>query len=194
LIDLQRATRLTVTIDDRRLTELVREPCLRLLPSLPADLGQSLRDVESKISGLLLGRPFPLVQLHGDFKGSNLLWSEDERVSAVVDWDLAVQHYLPVIDFAFYMAYEQTDQGKTAFDLALADQIEPPSGVAYWRFAERDLGLTKTTYALCVLMALVRYATHHAGFLESSEHPEWCVRYVNSGLGRAVAHMTKILM
>jgi hypothetical protein len=192
LIELQRATRLAVTIDERWLAELIRTPCARLSPSLPPDLRLALSDVEAKTCSILKGRSFSLVQLHGDFKGSNLLWSEDERVSAVVDWDLAVRHYLPVIDFVFYMAYEHAAKNQTAFDGALADEVEPKPSCAYWQFVERELGLTKTTYAICLLMALVRYATHHAGFLDPSEHPEWCVRHVNNGLGRVVEYISRI--
>jgi hypothetical protein len=96
-----------------------------------------------------------------------------------------------VIDFVFYMAYEQAVQSNTAFDVALADHVEPTAG-AYWQFAERQLGLTNTTYAFCVLMGLVRYGIHHAGFLDPSEHPEWCVRHVNNGLRRALEHIAVV--
>jgi hypothetical protein len=192
LVDMQRATRLAVTIDEKWLTDLVHAPCARLSPSLPRDLRHALSDLEMRLGSILMNRPFSLVQLHGDFKGSNLLWSEDQRISAVVDWDLAVRYSFPVIDFAFYNAYEHAVQSRAAFDVALADQVEPTSG-AYWQFAEHELGLTKTTYAFCVLMGLVRYGTFHAGFLDASEHPQWCERYVNSGLRRVCDHIARMV-
>jgi aminoglycoside phosphotransferase (APT) family kinase protein len=151
---------------------------------------QTLDDVRPAV----MGRSLPLVQVHGDFKGANLLWSNDgHRIAAVVDWDLAAPGDLPVIDFAFFGAYERSALQHCSFGAALAHEALIRSGTDYHAFAFGELRLTEGLYALCVLMALIRYANLNAGFQSRNAHRLWCERHVNEGL-RSVAEVTSAIV
>src|SRR5688572_8293184 len=96
---LHTATMRRMAMDENAMTRLVREPLARVASacaSAAADrvLGRVLAVCEAGLAG----RVVPLVQTHGDFTESNCLFDAGGKLTAVVDWELAMAQGLPLLD------------------------------------------------------------------------------------------------
>ena len=77
-------------------------------------------------------RIIPLVFMHGDFKVGNLLWSGQDQVCGVVDWDLSAPEGFPVVDYAFYLAFDRSVTRSRPFAECMAALVGARRGRRKW--------------------------------------------------------------
>jgi aminoglycoside phosphotransferase (APT) family kinase protein len=110
------------------------------------------------------GRSMPLVLVHGDFKCGNILWTDDDRVSGVIDWDMADLQGLPLLDQFTYAAWDSWAEERISPAASFAAAVQPSSTGAHLRFVRDVLQLDEFSQMCCALMTLVRYAGQHRQF------------------------------
>jgi aminoglycoside phosphotransferase (APT) family kinase protein len=168
------------------------EPIKRLVLAPLARAFEAFRFPEWKPGfdrlGLLLtetlrGSGLPLVHCHGDYSVDNvLLAGNPPRVTGVIDWDLAAQNGLPLLDFFYFLA-TQTRMAQHAtigrvfrqtifplrFDTAAREALE--------RYC-RALGIPRRLLAPLAVVAWL----HHAGLrLENPERYRFTADGIESG-------------
>jgi ubiquinone/menaquinone biosynthesis C-methylase UbiE len=72
------------------------------------DLGgmDKIDTIEQYVHQKTMGREFPFVLVHGDYKIDNLILSQGNlKIQGLIDWDLADENGFPLLDFFYLLAY-----------------------------------------------------------------------------------------
>lgn len=116
LMDLHLATRREVQIDTKVYDSLVGGLLAGARDRHPG-CAQVLAQIDLRLRAALLGRTMPLVWMHGDYKIENVGIDRDSRQPvAIIDWELATQAGLPLIDLKYLLIYNRIIRGGGPFD------------------------------------------------------------------------------
>jgi aminoglycoside phosphotransferase (APT) family kinase protein len=115
LLDLHTETRQEVVVrqaDYDRLCGQLMVSARRRHPGCDDVLGQ----IESRLKTALLGRPVPLVWMHGDFKIENVgIDGATRQPVSIIDWELSVPRGLPLLDLKYLLIYNRMIRGECVF-------------------------------------------------------------------------------
>jgi aminoglycoside phosphotransferase (APT) family kinase protein len=161
LEEAQAATSRQVDLTAPLFERLFAAPVERLAGGAPAGTVDKLRAFLRHTWQRLDGRSMPLVLVHGDFKCGNILWTSNDRVSGVIDWDMAGLQGLPLLDHLTYAAWDSWAEARVSPAASFAAAALPSASGAHVRFARDVLDLDELVQRCCALMTLVTYAGQH---------------------------------
>jgi aminoglycoside phosphotransferase (APT) family kinase protein len=191
LIAFQRATGRRASFGGDHFARLVEQPAARLGRALDARTVAALDSYVERLRPLVRDRIVPLAFMHGDFKVGNLLVTAGHVVSGVVDWDLSCRLGFPVVDYAFYRAFDHTVQRRAPFAACLAalvgDHDAGPLGDGAYSAYCRSIGIDLTLFDAGVVMALVHFGNNHPGLLDDPARAGWCEEHLSAHLFTACA-------
>ncbi len=106
LIELHRQTSVEEEINDESFKRLVA-PCFEKLEKyIQREEKEFLKNILGFVENKLLGKKITTVYMHGDYKIENLLIDEKSLdINGIIDWDLARQGGLPLLDLFYLIAY-----------------------------------------------------------------------------------------
>jgi len=107
LADLDSKTRQRAMMSDERFGQLFSKPLGAAAEYFDKGTLRGLREFQSMVEGMVLGKEIDLVRTHGDFKMTNLLLEGKNSVTGIVDWDLSLDKGLPFMDAVLWLGFEQ---------------------------------------------------------------------------------------
>jgi hypothetical protein len=179
----QAATSRQVELTAPLFTRLFAAPVERLAGGAPTGTVDKLRAFLRHAWQRLDGGSMPLVLVHGDFKCGNILWTGNDRVCGVIDWDMADLQGLPLLDQFTYAAWDAWAEARVSPAASFAAAVLPSSTGEHLRFARDVLRLDDFARMCCALMTLVTYAGQHRHF---ASYDHWYARLIGSHLDAAV--------
>jgi hypothetical protein len=191
LVAFQRNTGRDAFLGGDHFARLVQQPAARLGRSLDPRTAAALDGYVDRLRPMLCDRIVPLAFVHGDFKVGNVLVGADHMVSGVVDWDLSCRLGFPVVDYAFYRAYDRSVLRGAPFASCLAalvgDRGTGPLGDGVYSAHCRSIGIDETLFDAGVVMALVHFGNNHHGLLDDRARVAWCEEHLSAQLLDACA-------
>ena len=135
LIDLHEATRHDVVVDETVYAERFAPLLTSARERHPGSDAEFAR-IDAEFRRALLGRRFPFVWMHGDYKIENVgIHPLERKPVSIIDCELSDPMGFPLIDLKYLLAYNRMIRGKCQFDTVhqlVADGIG-------WTRAESDL-------------------------------------------------------
>jgi aminoglycoside phosphotransferase (APT) family kinase protein len=135
------------------------------------------------LKGALAGSGLPLVHFHGDYSVDNVLVSGNPaRVTGVIDWDLAAQNGLPLLDVLYFLATMARATRREPIGQVFRETIFPMRFDTETRAAlDRYCGALEIPARLIAPLAVVTWL-HHAGLrLENPERYRFTTAGTESG-------------
>ncbi|TFG91023.1 MAG: aminoglycoside phosphotransferase family protein, partial [Syntrophobacterales bacterium] len=128
------------TMENRTCTKqdfmrLVADPIAFFALSLDPCGKRKMDRVISRLSDRLLGREFPFVFMHGDFKLENILFRNDLKgIAGIIDWDLGIEQGAPVVDILNLILFHRSEQSGTPYHKILEEMVRQQTFAAdEWR-------------------------------------------------------------
>lgn len=122
LLQLHKENVRDVVIDEKLYTELCRDPLLRVVEKIGTSAATIIKNIETKLSTILMNRRVKLVWAHGDYKIENLMIDPKFlTVSGIIDWDLSSKNGLPFMDLIYLIVYNRVIRGMTNIDEIFID-------------------------------------------------------------------------
>jgi hypothetical protein len=145
------------------LEPVVERPARSAMERYPLACGQ-LDDLRRALLSSLGSGPRSAVWSHGDFKLENLVFDRSSRkVQAVIDWELAADTGLPMVDLLYLLAYREVTLGRCEDVLEVLELADPS---AWSQLSTRYLDRYMAEFAITEREAnesLALALLHHVG-------------------------------
>jgi len=113
-------------IDKKEFSRIASPFISGVLPYIQEDAQSAFRYIVDFVQDRLLGRELPLVFSHGDFQADNILVNPDNcSIQGLIDWDLAGDAALPLLDLLYLFLYTEEMTGQGDFKYIFLRQFCP---------------------------------------------------------------------
>ncbi|MDH5538622.1 MAG: aminoglycoside phosphotransferase family protein [Rhizobacter sp.] len=113
VIDLHRETSTAVAVDESIYRDLFWSLVEAAESRNPA-VSEELRAWDKPLRACVMGAQVPSVWMHGDYKVENIMYDQQRRrLTGVIDWELARNPGLPLLDPLYLLIYNRIIRGQT---------------------------------------------------------------------------------
>lgn len=173
-----------------RHAEIVASSIKRLTAFCDSEASTVVERVDQVIKDQFRGRQIDFVPLHGDLKEGNFLYGNNEKLSAVIDWDMYSKTNFPLVDHVIQLIYQNIrsyhDDGVSIFS-AFVDKYLKGDFSAPLMKAAKEFSLSERDVRVIVLFSLVRVIDLQ--FVDALKTHRDCFNSMLSSLSTILEHI-----
>jgi SAM-dependent methyltransferase len=164
-------------MNERNFDLLVKNEVNKLIPYVSSNDCQVLNEILKLMSQFFICENLPLIIQHGDFKTSNFIYSHGlrKRLVGIIDWDMASNPGLPLIDLFSMQIYKHNVKNKDLnhyvkdiWPLTIANE---ENKLIYDYIGKMNISVA--SLKLIAVFAIIRYLNKYYYVPEIKRNPAW---------------------